>query len=83
MSLRRLLVLPVALLIAASTVSAFQAKPVDSTGTWTGTFTPTNGQPGGAHIVLKQKAAEVTGTAGPAADRQVAIANGKSRPSRA
>ena len=77
MSLRKLLVLPVALLIAASAVSAFQAKPVDLTGTWTGTFTPSGGQPGGAHIVLKQKAAEVTGTAGPDADRQTAIANGK------
>ena len=77
MPLRKTLVLPVALLVAASAVSAFQAKPVDVTGTWTGTFTPSGGQPGGAHIVLKQKAAEVTGTAGPGADRQVAIANGK------
>jgi hypothetical protein len=77
MSLRKLLVLPIALVIAASTLSAFQAKPVDVTGTWTGTFTPSSGQPGGAHMVLKQKATEVSGTAGPAADRQIAIANGK------
>jgi hypothetical protein len=73
-----MLVLPVALLIAASTLAAFQTKPVDLTGTWTGTFTPsTGGNPSEAHIVLKQKDAEVTGTAGPGADRQVPIANGK------
>lgn len=77
MSLRKLLVLPIALLIAVSTLSAFQAKPVDVTGTWTGTLTRSTGDQGGAHIVLKQKGTELTGTAGPAADRQVAIANGK------
>lgn len=73
----RKIVLPVLLLIAASTLSAFQAKPVDVTGTWTGTFTRSTGEPSEAHIVLKQKDTEVTGTAGPGADRQVAIANGK------
>ena len=77
MTFRKILVLPAALLMAASTLSAFQAKPVDLTGTWTGTFTPATGEPGGAHIVLKQKGDEVTGTAGPGADRQLAIANGK------
>ena len=81
MSLRKQLVLPVALLIAASTLSAFQAKPIDLTGTWTGTFTrSTGGDPGQAHIVLKQKGTEVTGTAGPGADNQVPIANGKVGP---
>ncbi len=74
---RKLLVLPVALLIAASPVSASQAKPIDVTGVWTGTFSPADGDPGGAHIDLKQKGAEVTGTAGPGADRQAAITNGK------
>ena len=73
----RKIVLPVLLLIAASTLAAFQAKPVDVTGVWTGSFTPSTGGQGGAHMDLKQKGTEVTGTAGPAADRQVAIANGK------
>ena len=77
MTFRNILVVPVALLIAASTLSAFQAKPVDVTGVWTGTFTRTGAEPGGAHIDLKQKGAEVTGTAGPSADRQAAISNGK------
>jgi hypothetical protein len=72
-----MLVLPVALLVATSSLSAFQTKPVDLTGTWTGTFTPTEGNPGGAHIVLAQKGADVTGTAGPTAEQQVAISNGK------
>ena len=77
MTFRRLLVSTVALLIAASTLSAFQAKPGDVTGVWTGTLTRSGGDPGGAHLDLKQKGAELTGTAGPGADRQVAIANGK------
>ena len=77
MTFRKMLVLPVALAIAATSLSAFQAKPVDLTGLWTGTATPTSGQPGGAHMNLKQKGAEVTGTAGPDADRQAPLANGK------
>ena len=77
MPVRKILVLPVALLIATSTLSAFQAKPVDVTGVWTGSFTRSTGEQSGAHMDLKQKGPEVTGTAGPAADRQVAIANGK------
>jgi hypothetical protein len=77
MTFRRILALPVALLVAASTLSAFQAKPADLTGVWTGTFTPSDGGSSGAHIDLKHKGAEVTGTAGPSADRQVAITNGK------
>jgi len=77
MTLRKILVLPVALLIAASTLSASQAKPVDLTGVWTGTFTPSTGEQSGAHIELKQKGAEVTGTAGPRPEQQMAIANGK------
>ena len=77
MTLRRILVLPVALLIAASSLSAFQSKPVDVTGVWAGTFAPTTGGQSEAHMDLKQKGAEVTGTAGPGLDRQVPIANGK------
>jgi hypothetical protein len=78
MTFRRIVLIAVALLIAPSIVSAWQAKPVDLTGVWTGTFTrDTGGEPGGAHLDLKQKGTELTGTAGPAADRQVPIANAK------
>jgi len=78
MTPRKILALSAALFIAASTLSAFQAKPIDLTGTWTGTLTPTTGSGGGpAHLVLKQKGTELTGTAGPEPDRQVPIANGK------
>jgi hypothetical protein len=77
MTFRKIFVLPLALVIAASSLSAFQAKPVDVTGVWTGTFTPTTGEQDEAHMDLKQKGAEVTGTAGPGRDRQVPIANGK------
>ena len=77
MTFRRMLVLPVALLMAASTLSAFQAKPVDVTGVWTGTFIRSGGEQSEAHFDLKQKGTEVTGTAGPGLDRMVEIANGK------
>ena len=77
MTLRRILVLPVALLVAVSPLSAFQATPADVTGVWSGTLTPSTGEQGPAHLELKQKGTELTGTAGPQPDRQVAIANGK------
>lgn len=77
MTLRKILVLSAAVLIAAAPVSAFQAKPVDVTGTWTGTLTP-SGSPGGSgHLELKQKGTDVTGTAGPRPERQFPISNGK------
>ena len=60
MSFRKLLVLPVALLIAASSLSAFQSKPVDVTGAWTGTFIRSTGEQGEAHLDLKQKGGTVT-----------------------
>jgi hypothetical protein len=77
MTIRKVLVLSVALLIATPTLYAVQAKPVDLTGVWTGTFTPSTGDPGTAHIDLTQKGADLTGTAGPRSDRQSPIANGK------
>jgi len=72
-----MLVLPVALLVAAGSLSAFQTKAVDLTGVWTGTFTRSAGSQTDAYLDLKQKGAELTGTAGPSLDQQVAIANGK------
>jgi hypothetical protein len=77
MAIRKPLIIPIALLAAVSSLSAFQSKPADLTGVWTGTMTRTGGQPGSAHLELTQKGADLTGTAGPAADRQTAIANGK------
>ena len=77
MTFRKILVFPVALLVAASTLSALQQAKPDVTGVWAGSFTRTTGSPAEAHFNLKQKDDEVTGTAGPGVDRQVAIANGK------
>jgi hypothetical protein len=77
MTFRKMLVPAVALVIAASPLAAFQAKPVDVTGTWTGTLTPSAGQPGPAHMELKQKGPELAGTAGPRPESQLPIANGK------
>jgi len=49
----------------------------DATGTWTGTLTADGEDPGPAHLVLKQEGAKLTGTAGPSADKQHEIQNGK------
>lgn len=58
-------------------VSALGLMAADATGTWTGTFTPIGEEPGPAHLVLKQDGGKVTGTAGPSADQQHEIRNGK------
>ena len=65
------------LLVAVSALSAFQAKPADLTGVWTGTLSRSDGGSGPAYLDLKQKDADLTGSAGPDADRQTAIAHGK------
>ena len=77
MQIRKMLALPLALLIAASSLSAFQAKPVDLTGKWSGTFTRSTGQQAEAYLDLTQKGAELTGTAGPRPDQQLTISKGK------
>ncbi len=73
---RRLFAVLLLAAAAAATASAFQAKPANLTGTWTGTLTPDTGNPGSAHIVLKQTGKELTGTAGPSAENQAPIAKG-------
>ena len=74
---RKMLALSAAVVIAAAPLSAAQTKAVDVTGKWTGTFTKSSGSADTAYFDLKQKGAELTGTAGPAVDRQSAITNGK------
>ena len=76
MTIRRILALSFVLFVAAP-LSAAQSEPVDLTGTWTGTLTRSTGEGGPAHIELKQKGAELTGTAGPGPDRQEPIRNAK------
>lgn len=51
----------------------------DATGTWTGTLTPDGQESGPAHLILKQEGAKLTGTAGPRADEQRDIQNGKAQ----
>ena len=77
MTVRKSVALVAALLVAVSALSAFQAKPGDLTGIWTGTLSRNDGGSGPAYLDLKQKEADLTGTAGPDADRQAAIAHGK------
>jgi hypothetical protein len=76
MNVRKSVSLVAVLLVAVSTLSAFQAKPVDLTGVWTGTLDRGDGS-GTAYLDLKLKDAELTGSCGPDADRQTAIAHGK------
>jgi hypothetical protein len=58
--------------LAAGTLLA-----ADATGTWTGTFTPDDGQARPAYLVLKQEGDKLTGTAGPDQNEQRPIQNGK------
>ncbi len=76
MTVRKGVALVAAVLVAVSTLSAFQAKPVDLTGVWTGTLNRSEGS-GAAYLDLKLKDADLSGSAGPDADRQTAIAHGK------
>ncbi|HVW83224.1 MAG TPA: hypothetical protein VHB50_01020 [Bryobacteraceae bacterium] len=62
------------LVLALAVTGLFGA---DATGTWTGTFTPGGQEPGPAHLVLKQDGQKLSGTAGPSADKQHEIQNGK------
>jgi hypothetical protein len=63
------------LLFIALTAAALVAA--DATGTWTGTLTMTDGQSHSAHMVLKQEGDKLSGTAGPDANEQHPILNGK------
>ncbi|MSS99794.1 MAG: hypothetical protein EXS29_00575 [Pedosphaera sp.] len=65
------------LFIAVATLSAYQTKPINLTGVWTGTLYRVEDNPKSAYLDLKQKDADLTGTAGPDANRQDAIAHGK------
>ena len=76
MTIRNSVALVAAVIVAVSTLSAFQAKPVDLTGVWTGTLNRSEGS-GTAYLDLKLKDADLSGSAGPDADRQTAIAHGK------
>lgn len=77
MTYRRIFTLSLALFVAAAPLAAGQSKPVDLTGLWTGTFTESSGNPGGARINLTHKDSAVSGTAGPDENRQAPISNGK------
>ena len=76
MTVRQSVALVAALLVAVSTLSALQAKPVDLTGVWTGTLDRGDGT-SSAYLDLKQKDADLTGSCGPDEDRQSAIAHAK------
>lgn len=66
----------VVLLTIAPVLSAFQAKPVDATGAWVGTFT-TGNEKNEAHLTLTQKGTELTGSGGPSVDQQMPLAKGR------
>jgi hypothetical protein len=77
---RRSIALGLALILSSAPLLAFQAPAPDLTGTWTGKFTMTNKEgtkEEGAHVVLKQTKADLSGTAGPSAERQFPINTGK------
>jgi hypothetical protein len=67
--MRRLAAIATAFLIAFAPVLAAQTT-ADLSGKWTGTFITGEGDNDSAHIELKQKGTELTGTAGPNAGQQ-------------
>ncbi len=77
MTLRKMLGVSLALFLTTPPLSAFQNQPIDLSGAWTGTLTPSGESGGPAHLVLAHKGAEVTGTCGSSAVRQTGTANGK------
>jgi hypothetical protein len=81
MPLRKPVALAGALFLAVSIGLAAQEKAPNVTGTWIGTFisTTSTGEPDEdpAYLVFKQSGEEITGTAGPRADRQMPITKGK------
>jgi hypothetical protein len=62
--------------LATATVGAFQAKPANLSGTWTGTFAPDPSDVDRIHAVLKHTGKELTGTAGPSAETQYNVTKG-------
>ena len=68
------------LILFTAPLLAIQGTAVDLSGTWTGKFRVTNSEGNkeeSAYVVLKQKGAELSGTAGPTAERQFPINSGK------
>lgn len=63
-------------LLVAAVLCAVAATP-DVSGKWSGTFSPENGDQNSAYMVLKQSGNTVTGTAGPDAETQWTIKEGK------
>jgi len=60
------------------TFAAVSLMAADATGSWSGTLTtPDKDDPGPALLILKQEGIKLTGTAGPDANEQHAIENGK------
>jgi hypothetical protein len=49
---------------------ALTAAAADTSGKWSGSFTPENGDAGSAYVILKQSGTTLTGSAGPNANEQ-------------
>jgi hypothetical protein len=56
---------------------AMTAMAADVSGDWSGAFIPEGMETGTAYLKLKQSGATLSGTAGPSADEQWPITNGK------
>ena len=71
--MRKYVAVPLLVLLA----TALTAAGADVSGTWKGTFTPQDRDPGPALVILKQTGDAVTGTAGPNEADRNEITNGK------
>jgi len=77
---RRSIALGLVVILSSTPLLAIQGTAPDLTGTWTGKFTMTNKEgtkEESAHVSLKQTKTDLSGTAGPSAERQFPINAGK------
>jgi hypothetical protein len=74
---RKTLVTILGVFAFAATTFAFQTAAANLTGTWSGSFKPSDSANAETvHMALKHSGKELTGTAGPTAERQFEITKG-------
>ena len=80
MHVRRAIAIGLILILASAPLLAIQSSAPDLTGTWIGKFRSISKEgekEESAFVVLKQTKADLSGTAGPTAERQFPINTGK------
>ena len=80
MRTRRVIAIGLTVILSSAPLLAIQSTAPDLTGIWVGKFRMTNKEidkEESAYVVLKQTKADLSGSAGPSAERQFPINSGK------